>query len=223
MSDLSPAQALPLADRGRPTLRHAAWLVDLDGTLYRPLPVKLAMAAELLLAGWSALPVVRAFRREHERIHRQLGADPSLAFEPSPFAEQVRRTARAVGLTEEAVTRVVERWMIHRPARWLRLFRRRALLTEIVRARAEGLRTALVSDYPARGKLAALGVVDLFDGVVANGEHPDLKRLKPSPEGFLLAAEQLGVAASECLVLGDRLDVDGQAARRAGMDFRLIR
>lgn len=223
MSDLSPAPTLTRDEVERSTLRYAAWLVDLDGTLYRPLPVKLAMAAELLVAGWSALPVVRAFRREHERIHRELGDDPSLVFEPSPFVEQVRRTARAVGLPEEAVMGVVDRWMIRRPARWLRMFRRRALLAEIARVRGQGVRTALVSDYPARGKLVALGALDLFDEVVANGEHPDLKRLKPSPEGFLLAAEQLGVRASDCLVLGDRPDVDGQAARRAGMDFRLIR
>lgn len=223
MTDLLQAVPPPVTALPKPPRSHAAWLVDLDGTLYRPLPVKLAMAGELLVTGWNAVPVVRAFRREHERLHRQLGADPTLVFEPSPFAEQVRRTALAVGLSEEAVARLIERWMIHRPARWLRLFRRRALLAEIVRARAEGLRTALVSDYPARGKLAALGATDLFDRVVANGEHPELKRLKPSPEGYLLAAEQLGVAARECLVIGDRPDVDGQAARRAGMDFRLVR
>src|SRR5690606_29130256 len=138
-------------------VRHAAWLVDLDGTLYRPLPVKLAMAVELACLGWGALRVIRAFRREHEQLHEELGSDPSRVFQPSPFAEQVRRTALALGIAERAVHQIVEHWMIERPSRWLRAFRRRALLAELELLRRSGVRTALVSDYPAERKLAALG------------------------------------------------------------------
>jgi HAD superfamily hydrolase (TIGR01509 family) len=205
------------------TPRHAAWLVDLDGTLYRPLPIKLLMALELGLLGWGALRVIRAFRREHERLHHELASDPDRSFEPSPFAEQLRRTAQVVRETEDRVRALVEHWMIHRPARWLHPFRRESLLVELRAARATGLRTALVSDYPAERKLAALGARELFDEVVANGEHPDLRRLKPTPDGYLLAARRLGVPPGECLVIGDRDDLDGVAARSAGMDFRLIR
>ena len=205
------------------TPRHAAWLLDLDGTLYRPFPVKLAMAAELALWGWGALSVIRAFRREHENLHHELGSQPSLRFDPSPFAEQVRRTARALGVADDAVSHLVERWMIERPARWLHMFRRRSLLTELTQHRTAGLLTAVVSDYPAKRKLSALGIAHLIDHVIANGEHPELKRLKPSPEGYLLAAERLGVRPSECLVIGDRTDLDGAAAKAAGMEFRLIR
>jgi beta-phosphoglucomutase-like phosphatase (HAD superfamily) len=38
----------------------------------------------------------------------------------------------------------------------------------------------------------------------------------------LQAASELGISPEECLVLGDRQDADGEAARRAGMAFRLI-
>ncbi len=47
--------------------KHAeydAWLVDLDGTLYTQRWVRLAMAAELAPFGWSALPILKRFRRE---------------------------------------------------------------------------------------------------------------------------------------------------------------
>jgi HAD superfamily hydrolase (TIGR01549 family) len=96
------------------------------------------------------------------------------------------------------------------------------LLEELRAFRAEGGRTALVSDYPAELKLAALGVRSLFEIVVANGEPNGPRRLKPHPEGFLRAAEQLGVAPERCLVIGDRRDADGEAARAAHMSFRLI-
>ncbi len=88
--------------------------------------------------------------------------------------------------------------------------------------KAKGGRTALVSDYPAQRKLDALGCRELFDVIVANGEKNGPRRLKPDPEGYLLAAKLLEVAPAVCLVIGDRDDADGAAARAAGMGFRLV-
>jgi phosphoglycolate phosphatase/putative hydrolase of the HAD superfamily len=79
-----------------------------------------------------------------------------------------------------------------------------------------------VSDYPATSKLLALGLSDYFDQVVSNGETEGLRRIKPSPDGYLLAAQLLGCDPEECLVIGDRDDADGAAARAAGMRFRLV-
>lgn len=193
-----------------------AWLVDLDGTLYSQRPVRLLMAAELALRGWSSAGMLRRFREEHERV-RELG------LEGDPFALQIQRTAEALGLPADAVEGQVRRWMIERPGRWLARFRRQALLAEIEAFRVTGGRTALVSDYPARSKLEALGASRLFDTIVASGEPGGPRRLKPHPEGYLLAAARLEVEPSACLVIGDRDDADGEAARAAGMAFRHIR
>jgi HAD superfamily hydrolase (TIGR01549 family) len=193
-----------------------AWLVDLDGTLYAPMPVKLLMGAELALHGWSAAPVLRRFREEHERV-RELG------LEGDPFVLQMQRTADALGRPVADVEGHVRRWMIERPGRWLAAFRRRALLDEIEAFRRAGGRTALVSDYPARRKLAALGATELFDAVIASGEPGGPTRLKPHPDGFLRAAAAVEVEPAACLVIGDREDADGAAARAAGMGFRRIR
>jgi FMN phosphatase YigB (HAD superfamily) len=193
-----------------------AWLVDLDGTLYHPLPVKAVMAAELLAFGRHAIGALRRFRREHEV--------PGVIPEGSdPYRAQLERAAGALGVSPDALATVVIEWMQVRPGRWIRLFRRRGLLGEIRAHRARGGRTALVSDYPAARKVAALGVGDLFDVVVASGEPGGPARLKPHPEGYLLAAERLGAAPSQCLVIGDREDRDGEAARAAGMRYRRIR
>jgi beta-phosphoglucomutase-like phosphatase (HAD superfamily) len=59
--------------------------------------------------------------------------------------------------------------------------------------------------------------------VVASGEPGGPLRLKPHPNGMLQAAEALAVAPVRCLVIGDRDDADGLAARSAGMAFRLMR
>lgn len=200
-----------------PEPKYDAWLVDLDGTLYWALGVKLAMAAELGLLGLHKAPRLRRFRHEHERLR----ADPN-APEGDPFREQLERAARGLGLPVAELQADVLSWMVERPARYLRWFRRSGLLAEIAAFRGAGGRTALVSDYPARRKLDALGARDAFEVVVANGEPNGPRRLKPDPDGYLRAARALDVPPARCLVIGDRDDADGAAARAAGMAFRRV-
>jgi HAD superfamily hydrolase (TIGR01549 family) len=195
---------------------HSAWLIDLDGTLYRQRPVRILMAVQLVLFGLTRAGLLRHFRHEHERV-RELG------LEGDPFSIQIARTAEALKRSEDDVRACVEDWMIRRPGRLLRAFRRHSLLAEITAFRASGGRTALVSDYPASHKLAAMAVRPLFDVVVASGEDGGPQRLKPHPDGMLRAASALGVEPSRCLVIGDRDDADGEAARAAGMAFRKVK
>ncbi|MEU0932832.1 HAD family phosphatase [Embleya sp. NPDC005971] len=61
--------------------------------------------------------------------------------------------------------------------------------------------------------LSALGLSDRFDVLVCAGDYT---RAKPDPEGFLKAAEHLGVAPRDCLVFEDT-DLGIQAADAAGM------
>jgi HAD superfamily hydrolase (TIGR01509 family) len=197
--------------------RYAAWLVDLDGTLYRPLPVKLAMAAELSLFGWGAIGTLRTFRHAHEELRGEGGDDAS------PFQRQLALAARQLNRPVADVERVVREWMFERPLKWVARSRRQALLDELAHLRQAGGKTALVSDYPASGKLQALAARQLFDVVISSGEEGGPAKLKPDPEGYLSAASRLGIEPARCLVIGDRDDADGAAARAAGMGLHLIR
>lgn len=190
-----------------------AWLVDLDGTLYWQFPVRVAMAMELALFGWRDLGLIARFRREQEALRKAEVATGC------PYQTQLERTARALGRETADIRGIVSEWMEQRPGKWMRLWRRRSVLMRVAAFRQTGGRTALVSDYPARQKLAALNAVQLFDVIVACGEADGPLELKPSPQGYLMAAERLGVEPSRCLVIGDREDADGEAARRAGMRF----
>lgn len=171
-----------------------------------------------LLASPRAIAQLRTFRKQHEKLREQAFVSDSV----SPFEEQVARTARQLSLPPDRVRATVLRFMVEKPGRWIRTFRRKGLLREIADYRANGGKTALVSDYPASQKLRALGADLLFDVVVANGEDGGPHALKPSPVGYLSAARRLGVVPERCLVIGDRQDADGEAARRAGMEFRLV-
>jgi HAD superfamily hydrolase (TIGR01509 family) len=201
--------------------RYAAWLVDLDGTLYHPTPVKLAMAAELLLFGWGSIKTLRTFRHSHEALrHLPSGA---LALQQSPFERQLAHAAAELERTPSDVARTVQEWMFERPLKWVARSKRQALLDALGQYRRAGGKTALVSDYPASGKLGALGALELFDVVVSNGELGGPQRLKPDPEGYLSAASRLAIEPARCLVIGDRDDADGEAARAAGMGVCIIR
>ena len=61
--------------------------------------------------------------------------------------------------------------------------------------------------------LDALGLGDAFDTLVA---EEDAERGKPDPQGYLVAAERLGMTPEECVVVEDAPG-GVEAAKRAGM------
>jgi putative hydrolase of the HAD superfamily len=67
---------------------------------------------------------------------------------------------------------------------------------------------------PQRAKLAAIGVADRFTAVIASGE---VGFAKPDAAIFALACERLGVQPAHAAHVGDRLDLDAQAASAAGL------
>jgi beta-phosphoglucomutase family hydrolase len=69
--------------------------------------------------------------------------------------------------------------------------------------------------------LKIVGLRKLFDVIIS---AEDVKRGKPAPDMFLLAAERMGVASEHCIVYEDA-DLGLEAARRAGMravDVRVL-
>jgi putative hydrolase of the HAD superfamily len=81
----------------------------------------------------------------------------------------------------------------------------------------EGYKLAVVSDAPgfeAWLRLTALGLQHTFDVVLTydeTGSH------KPDPAGFLMALEQLDVAAERAVVIGDWKERDILGGRNAGL------
>ena len=169
--------------------------------------MKLALAAELCLGGPTVWKTISNFRKQHETLRQQTELNDD------PFELQLAATAKALNQSVDKTRAIVTRWMIQRPEQWLKLFRRSELLNRIAIFKSNGGATALVSDYPATEKLAAMGASNLFDVVVASGKAEQLHSLKPNPASYLLAAERLDVSPEQCLVIGDRQDAAGQDSR----------
>ena len=88
-----------------------------------------------------------------------------------------------------------------------------ALINDL-RERGVPLAVASASNLAyVRTVLQKLGVFEKFQAVVTGDM---VQKGKPDPESFLLAAEKLGVAPSECLVIEDGIS-GMEAARRASM------
>jgi putative hydrolase of the HAD superfamily len=93
------------------------------------------------------------------------------------------------------------------------------MLAAVRRARAEGIRTGLVSNSMGAGRYDRAAFGELFDGVVISGE---VGMHKPQPEIFLLGAERAGLAPEQCVFVDD-LRENCEGAEAVGMTAVLHR
>ena len=87
----------------------------------------------------------------------------------------------------------------------------------LLKLKEKGLKLAIVSDAPkfkAWLRLVAMKIDDFFDVVLA---LEDTGRAKPSRMPFRAALKQLKLKPSQCLMVGDRPNIDLKGARQLGM------
>ena len=198
-----------------------AVVFDVDGTLYRQGPLRRAMMLRLLrscatrpLLGARTLRVLSAYRKAQEDL-RERGV-------PGDLAEaQLRLACERTGSGRAFAAACVTRWMEEEPLPLVARFARPGLADLVRACRERGLRLGIVSDYPAEAKLRALGIDDAFDAIVCS-RAPEVGFFKPHPRGLQVAREKLGTAAAETLYVGDRPEVDAEAARAAGMPCAIL-
>ena len=203
-----------------------AVLLDVDGTLYRPRPLQLRMAFELLLLPLSGRSIrgavatwriIAAFRRLREGLRgRPFGGEPL-------DRVQYLVASAETGLPIDEVEQVVRTWIQERPLRHL-IGAALPGVAETLDAIAErGAKVGFLSDYPVAGKVRALGLGrHLESGVAFCTTDEAIGMFKPDPRGFEVAAEMLGLPPAAILYVGDRPSVDAAGAVRAGMPCAII-
>lgn len=210
-ADALPGQALAarLGDR-------RLVVFDVDGTLYDQSRLRRAMAVRLLshiaLTGRiSTLKALRAYRHAREATAEALRPD----FEN----EAIAAAARAGSMSPAQARDLVTEWMQRRPLGLLARCRYAGVAELFAALQARGTMVAILSDYPAAAKIKALG---LGADVIAFAGGAGVALQKPDPGGLRHLMETTGASPAETILIGDRDDRDGQAARRAGIDV-LIR
>jgi putative hydrolase of the HAD superfamily len=189
---------------------------DVDGTLYEQDALRRAMALELLAhcARRATLRPLRILRTYRNR--RELMAETETQhFDPLLTADVARRCA----CPERHVDEVVAEWMGRRPLPRLSKRRYSGLIELFAALRRRDKIIGILSDYPSHDKLQALG---LSADLIVSATDQDIGVLKPHPRGLQALMRRAGVAPKQTLLIGDRRERDGEAARRAGA-FSLIR
>jgi HAD superfamily hydrolase (TIGR01549 family) len=199
-----------------------ALLFDLDGTLYKQSMIRRRMAGRILksclaepIHGWRILRGLGAYRRAQEALRGVPPGDGDLEHGQLVWA------SRLTGLQVDELRRMVALWMEERPldllagAVWEGL---EALLAE---AQQRGLRLGVVSDYPAEKKLEAMHLRRYFEAVVT-AQDAEVQRFKPDDRGIKVALDRLETRPEDALYIGDRPDVDAEAARRAGVACAIL-
>jgi FMN phosphatase YigB (HAD superfamily) len=187
-------------------------IFDVDGTLYRQAPVRRRMALRLLsysirnpLAGLKTA----AFLRHYRRAQEQLRASGSCR-------DQLHAACLDNGVELEWGEGCVHEWIERRPLDLVAKAIYPGLPALLQRAEERGIQLAVVSDYPAQEKLRALGL-DRFFRCVISPPDPRMARFKPDPGGILAVLRELKIDAADAVYIGDRPEVDAEAARRAGV------
>jgi putative hydrolase of the HAD superfamily len=94
-----------------------------------------------------------------------------------------------------------------------------AMLEAVRRARAQGVRTGLISNSMGAGRYDRSTFPELFDGVVISGDEG---MHKPQPEIFRLGAERVGLPPADCVFVDD-LRENCEGAEAVGMTAVLHR
>jgi len=121
----------------------------------------------------------------------------------------------------ELVQEIVEEWIMIRPLRFLRLYRRPGIEDFLKLCRDNRIKVGALSDYPTREKVKALGLGHWFNLHLCSTD-PEINKFKPSPEGILVACKTWKLVPEELLYVGDQIKIDGAAAEAAGARFVLV-
>jgi len=159
-------------------------------------------------SGWRDIRALSMYRRTRERL--------ALAEADNFGQRQFLEVAERTGLSGDEVKAIVTRWIYREPLAFVARYAAPDAGLFITKLHERGIRTGIFSDYPADDKLAALGIAT---DIVRDASAPEIDRLKPQPDGFIRVAELLDVPPNRCVIIGDRDDRDGAAARRGGFIF----
>lgn len=185
---------------------------DVDGTLYDQRRLRLLMLRDMALACLARprstffVRILSEFRRCREALAEEGGAGIAV--------RQYEVPARRLGISPVEIERTVEDWMFRRPLAHLARCRYRGVAELFDGLRRSGRTVAVFSDHAAGDKLVAMG---LTADIVVSAVDPHIDRLKPDPAGLLHILDRTNTKPERCLMIGDRDERDGAAARGAGV------
>ncbi|MDE7477787.1 MAG: HAD family hydrolase [Lachnospiraceae bacterium] len=202
-------------------------IFDLDGTLYYQRLFRLRIAR--YLAGYILMHpfhikdflIIKKYREVREKWedcekecskksqYKNLGLDD----------RQYQYVAEHMKTERSRVRKVIHTFMLETPLRFLPAYRDK-LLSDMIDELHRRKRTVVIySDYPVENKLKALGIK--ADACYTSSDER-IGCMKPDPKGIAVILADTGCPAEDALMVGDRYEKDGLAAKRNGIDYIIV-
>lgn len=190
----------------------SAIIFDLDGTLYSQKKMHMYMFYKIFLYYflkpkdiWE-LRVLYYFRKKRYEVKDCKNIEKL----------QYENISDFLNISESEVRRIINYWMHESPLDCIKKCKYEYIEELFKKIKIMNIKIAVVSDYPVKEKLEALG---LKADVLVCSTDEDVDAFKPNPNGFIMASKKLSIPKEKCVVIGDREDKDGEASRRANMFF----
>lgn len=191
---------------------------DLDGTLYYQSPFRKKMFFVLLKGlllkpwKWKELYIIWQFRKIREKWDSQ-DMDLNLTL------KQYEATASRCYCSSQKVQNVIEYWMMQVPNRYLKAYQDEIAVYWIEKLKKNRKKVVVWSDYPVEEKLDALDI-QVVDFLCSTDSR--VGAMKPNPKGIQVIMEKYHLSKEKVLMVGDREEKDGFAAKKAGIDWVIL-
>lgn len=193
-------------------------IFDVDGTLYDQSKLRKKMLLELIryyiFKPWrfKDLLIVYHFRKEREK---KAGQQIDNLQE-----EQFNWCAEKINVPLSRIKEVVNKWIFNFPIKYLKESKYPDVNSFFSKLKDNGILTAIYSDYDSKLKLDSM---DLSANLLVSSTDRDINAMKPLPNALNYILSKLNIEdKSKCLFIGDRQELDGACAERAGIPFLLI-
>ena len=192
--------------------KYDLYVFDVDGTLYFQNKLRFIMAQRLAVY-YAIHPynIKDLFIIKDFRSLRDKATDTDNLYE---------LTATKNKVNVDRVKSVIRKWIYENPLDAVKATKDEQLLDIIRTLKSNGKKVAIWSDYAADDKLNAL---ELECEYVYTAEDDRVQELKPSPKGLKLIMNDLSVTPDKTLMIGDRMEKDGEAAKAAGCDYLILK
>jgi putative hydrolase of the HAD superfamily len=190
---------------------------DFDGTFYPAWRLNLCLAPAVLAGRrWHFISVMGQARRRIRSLQARGEWQPL----PDFYTAQARLMAEISGADADFLKGLMESFVYRGYARCFRYIRPYRTVRPVLDALKErGCRLAVMSDFPAREKLRALGLDSYFECILRS---EDTGFLKPASAPFKALSDALGLPPAQILYAGDKQDYDVDGACKAGMQGFLV-
>ncbi|GAA3950093.1 HAD family hydrolase [Pedobacter ginsengiterrae] len=193
-------------------------IFDVDGTLYDQSKLRKKMLVELIryyiFKPWrfKDLLIVYHFRKEREK---KAGQQINNLQE-----EQFKWCAAKINAPLNRIKEVVDKWIFKFPIKYLKESAYPDVNYFFSKLKENGVLTAIYSDYDSKLKLDSM---NLSANLLVSSTDENINAMKPLPDGLNYILAKLNIEdKGKCLFIGDRQELDGICAERAGIPFLLI-